>query len=406
MALGTYYNSHLRSVSWAGRAFQRAMSQHVGEQSQTIRSPGGNETRGEIIDLDSSIVEQDAKMGVIDRQHKMSDADGHSSSFPKQQQKQQCSGIELDSFDTSLDGLNKVHNSIMEEEKAMERDMGTITEEMKEDILSLLRLCGIPWIESPSEAEAQCACLEELGLVDGIVTEDSDIFVFGGRKVYKNFFDEKKFVEAYFAKEIERKLALKKYQLVALAMLLGGDYTDGVKGVGIVNGMEVLQAFPIEDSADGIQVGLRQFREWLDGFDNPYRNNDSKKAVFHKKHSSARIRWIAPSDFPSQPIMNSYLNPVVDKSKAKFSWGRPDIAGLHVFCAETLGWEKEETDRVVNPVLEVISSGSTQRRLDSYFLMKYEDDIKFATVKSKRLKAVLEDIHRDNADDNVAVEDG
>jgi 5'-3' exonuclease len=27
--------------------------------------------------------------------------------------------------------------------------------------------------------------LLELGLVDGVVTEDSDIFVFGGRKVYK-----------------------------------------------------------------------------------------------------------------------------------------------------------------------------------------------------------------------------
>jgi len=31
---------------------------------------------------------------------------------------------------------------------------------------------------------------------------------------------------------------------IALAMLLGADYTEGVKGVGIVNGMEILQAFP------------------------------------------------------------------------------------------------------------------------------------------------------------------
>lgn len=35
----------------------------------------------------------------------------------------------------------------------------------------------------------------EAGVVDGVVTEDSDIFLFGGKCVYKNIFEEKKYVE-------------------------------------------------------------------------------------------------------------------------------------------------------------------------------------------------------------------
>ena len=84
----------------------------------------------------------------------------------------------------------------------------------------------------PSSRQAQACALEALGLVDGVVTEDSDAFVFGGKKVYKNIFDDQKYVEAYVASDAERDLGLGHNHMIALAMLLGGDYTEGVKGVG------------------------------------------------------------------------------------------------------------------------------------------------------------------------------
>ncbi len=39
-----------------------------------------------------------------------------------------------------------------------------------------------------------------------------------------------------------------------------------------------------------------------------------------------------------------------------------------------------------------MENGSKQTRIESYF-MKYEDSLKFAKVRSKRLKAVLDSIH-------------
>jgi DNA excision repair protein ERCC-5 len=35
----------------------------------------------------------------------------------------------------------------------------------------------------------------QLGLVDGVVTEDSDALLFGAATVYKNIFSDKKYVE-------------------------------------------------------------------------------------------------------------------------------------------------------------------------------------------------------------------
>lgn len=131
----------------------------------------------------------------------------------------------------SLSEFQSEQNKMMEKMKRQKQDMDSyVTDEMKQEVIQLLELLGIPYVLSPSEAEAQCATLEQLGLVDGIVTEDSDTFVFGGKNVYKNIFDSQKYVEVYKAEDACREFSLTHESFIALAMLLGGDYTEGVKG--------------------------------------------------------------------------------------------------------------------------------------------------------------------------------
>ena len=50
-------------------------------------------------------------------------------------------------------------------------------------ILQALRAEDVEYIVAPYEADAQLCMLEREGMVDGIITEDSDLLVFGCKQV-------------------------------------------------------------------------------------------------------------------------------------------------------------------------------------------------------------------------------
>ena len=135
------------------------------------------------------------------------------------------------------------------------RDADEVTLVMVQECQQLLTLFGIPYITAPMEAEAQCAELVRLGLVDGIITDDSDTFLFGGTRIYKNMFNQSKYVECYLASDLEREFALDRGRLIRIAHLLGSDYTEGIPSVGPVTALELLAEFSSDD-------GLAQFRDW------------------------------------------------------------------------------------------------------------------------------------------------
>ena len=65
---------------------------------------------------------------------------------------------------------------------------------------------GLPHIVAPSEAEAQCAYLEDSGQVEGTITDDNDVLLFGGRSVYRGLFSQDKDPEVYHSSDVEGKL--------------------------------------------------------------------------------------------------------------------------------------------------------------------------------------------------------
>ena len=61
----------------------------------------------------------------------------------------------------------------------------TPTGEMFGECQELLQMFGLPYIIAPMEAEAQCAWLNHSGMVDGVITDDNDVFLFGAQHVYR-----------------------------------------------------------------------------------------------------------------------------------------------------------------------------------------------------------------------------
>jgi exonuclease-1 len=56
-----------------------------------------------------------------------------------------------------------------------------VTPEMARQLIDELKKLSLPYIVAPYEADSQMVYLERCGLVDGIVSEDSDLLVFGAR---------------------------------------------------------------------------------------------------------------------------------------------------------------------------------------------------------------------------------
>lgn len=227
----------------------------------------------------------------------------------------------------------------------------TITQTMIDECQQLLQLFGIPFITAPTEAEAQCATLVNLDLVDGVITEDSDVFLFSSSKkmrVFKNFFNSNKYVECYKSGEIEQVLNLERTDLVDLALLLGSDYTDGLPGIGPVSAMEILAEF----KAPGKDT-LREFKTWWDGQlgEKMTKKKSADDSAFKQKFSKRfRTKLFLNASFPSEKIRQGYLAPSIDDDTTPFKWGHPSLIGLREYLGDTIGGSS--IDSLLLPVLQ------------------------------------------------------
>ncbi|KAH0833032.1 PIN domain-like protein [Lanmaoa asiatica] len=326
----------------------------------------------------------------------------------------QMKGKDLESV---RDEIDEEIRDLNRQKKAAIRDSEDITQHMISQIMLMLRLFGIPYITAPMEAEAQCAELVSLGLVDGIITDDSDVFLFGGMRVYKNMFNQSKTVECFLLSDLARELGLERDTLVRLAYLLGSDYVEGLSGVGPVVAMELMKEFSGED-------GLHKFKDWWTKVQNGRDRAEDNNTKFRKRFKKKFRDLYLPAEWPNPLVRDAYYHPTVDSSEESFKWGMPDLDALRQwvtltrrsanthqswtsFLHEELGWNETKVDDLLLPIIQKMSrrnqatSANRQGSLNT-FLDVESGAGSYAPRKrqayaSKRLQQVVSDFRKERA---------
>lgn len=130
-----------------------------------------------------------------------------------------------------------------------------INEEVVNSAKELLEYMGIPYIQAPSEGEAQAARMVREGLVYASASQDYDSFLFGadivlrnltisGRRKLpkKNIYIEVK-PERTALKDLLTHFGINREQLILLGILMGTDFNTGIEKVGPKTALKIVKEY-------------------------------------------------------------------------------------------------------------------------------------------------------------------
>ncbi|KAF1933237.1 PIN domain-like protein [Didymella exigua CBS 183.55] len=200
----------------------------------------------------------------------------------------------------------------------------------KRDLLKEVLHCfGIPYQEAPGEAEAECARLQVLGIVDAVWSQDSDCLMFGcnfwihddrvarqpGNKdrSKENTKKSDKNVRIVRAKGMKDKLNLDREGFVLFAMLAGGDYnTVGLRGCGTATALSAAKEGTLAHSLC-LCRNQRDCAEW-----------SYHLADFLQTKPHIRTLQIL-TNFPDHKILQKYYRPKVTSDELMIAMKRLDL---------------------------------------------------------------------------------
>ncbi|CAG8556781.1 11377_t:CDS:10 [Paraglomus brasilianum] len=228
-----------------------------------------------------------------------------------------------------------------------------VTPEHNAECKKLLKLMGIPYIDAPCEAEAQCAALARAGKVYAAASEDMDTLTFNAPMLLRHltFTESRKMPidEIHLDKALEglelnidevSDDAFKKvfngivFACGDLCILLGCDYCDSIKGIGPHRAYELIKKHR------NLETIIKEL--------------DPKK-------------YPIPEDWHYKEARELFRNPdVVDPNTVDIKWNTPDVEAVVDFLVREKAFSEERVRKGVDKIMKNIKA-ATQVRLDSFF---------------------------------------
>ena len=114
--------------------------------------------------------------------------------------------------------------SILEEMDSEKKNFVKVKQSDIEEVKKLIRLYGVTYYDAPGEAEELCALLVKKNIVDGCISEDMDLFLYGCSKVYRYLSLANSTVILYDTNQILTILKCNIDEFKIICILSGSDY--------------------------------------------------------------------------------------------------------------------------------------------------------------------------------------
>jgi len=244
------------------------------------------------------------------------------------------------------EALVKYEQAVKEGKMEQARSYAQMTSKLKdympEDSKRLLTELGVPWIQAPSEGEAQAAYLTMKGDADYCGSQDYDSLLFGAQALVRNvtISGRRKLPlksvyievvpEIMKLDHVLKELEVTREQLIDVAMLVGTDFNpEGLKGIGPKTALKLIKKH-------------RSIEEVL---------SELKDVAFSAEPKRIREIFLHPK------VANNY----------KLEWKEPNIEGVVDFLCRERDFSEDRVSKALRRMTTGLKESKSKTTLESWF---------------------------------------